>query len=386
MRLNPAVSALTAPPVAIVQDWTSRYDGRRGPLINMSQAAPEYPAHDGMLAALGKAAADPANLGYGPILGEPPLREAYARHCSLVYGADVDPGEVMIASGCNQAFVLAALAVAGAGDAVLMPNPCYFNHASTLGMAGVRVDMAETTEELGFVPDPSAIAAAITPETRAVALVSPNNPTGAVYPDSVLQAIADLCGRHGLWLLLDETYRDFMAPGAPPHGLLERGDWRERVILLYSFSKAYAMPGHRLGALVAGREAMEGIEKVMDNLQICAPRAAQAAVAPMIGKLADWREANRAAIEGRGAAFAEAMSGLDGWEVSSMGAFFGYTRHPFEMDSTAVAEYLVREAGVLTIPGAFFGGGQERFLRIAFANAGLDEIGQLKDRLEGAAP
>ena len=207
---NPAIARLTAPPVAIVQNWIDQYQGDHGPLIDMSQAVPGYPAHADLLAALGQHGASKDSLGYGAIEGEAALRQAYADHMTSLYGASVDTEEVLITAGCNQAFITAAMAVAGAGDQVLMTRPNYFNHDSTLEMMGVTTGFVETSAEDGFIPDIAAIEAAITPQTRALALVSPNNPTGAIYPPERLDEIAACCLKHNIWLILDETYRDFL--------------------------------------------------------------------------------------------------------------------------------------------------------------------------------
>lgn len=377
---NTAITKLTAPPVAIVQNWIDRYDGHCGALIDLSQAVPGYPAHQDLLTAMGKAAADPESLSYGAIEGEPDLRHAYADHMAGLYAADVSPDEVIITAGCNQAFITAAMAVAGAGDQVLMTRPAYFNHDSTLAMTGVETGFVETRAEDGFIPQIDAIEAAITDRTRALALVSPNNPTGAVYPPQRLNEIADCCHRCGLWLILDETYRDFLPPEQTPHHLLS-GAARDRVILLYSFSKSYAIPGHRLGAITAPVNAVAEMTKIMDNIQICAPRAAQRALAPMITTLTPWRQENARRMQDRAKAFTAAFEELAGWQITSMGAYFGYVRHPGTDGSIAMAEQLVRDAGVLTIPGTFFGDGQESFLRFAFANAEVDAINQLPERL-----
>jgi len=377
---NPAITQLTAPPVAIVQNWIDLYDGHCGPLIDLSQAVPGYPAHADLLAAMGAAGADPESLSYGAIEGEIQLREAYAAHMAERYAVSVSPEEVIITAGCNQAFITAAMAVAGAGDQVLMTRPAYFNHDSTLAMTGVQTGFVETRAEDGFIPSVDSITAAITPQTKALALVSPNNPTGAVYPSGQLEAIAACCRRHGIWLILDETYRDFLPPEAMPHQLLA-GDARDRVILLYSFSKSYAIPGHRLGAITAPVEAVSQMTKIMDNIQICAPRAAQRALAPMIAALAPWRDENTARMAERARAFRAAFARQDDWQIASMGAYFGYVRHPGMAGSLAMAEALVRQAGVLTIPGGFFGDGQEPFLRFAFANAETEAISQLPERL-----
>ena len=134
---NSAVANLNAPPVSIVLNWKSSYDGANGPLIDMSQAVPGYSAHPDILAALAEGASDPALARYGPVEGDPEFRSAYADHVSQLYNAKIDCSEVQITSGCNQAFVATVLALAGHGDRILMMRPCYFNHESTLGMLGV---------------------------------------------------------------------------------------------------------------------------------------------------------------------------------------------------------------------------------------------------------
>ncbi|MGB2123567.1 MAG: aminotransferase class I/II-fold pyridoxal phosphate-dependent enzyme, partial [Candidatus Puniceispirillaceae bacterium] len=151
----------------------------------------------------------------------------------------------------------------------------------------------------------------------------------------------------------------------------------------YSFSKSYCMPGHRLGAVTAGADFVLELAKIIDNIQICAPRAAQMAVTPMLTALTEWRQANRERIAARASLFEDVINKIDGWDLLSTGAYFGYVRHPHadKAGSLDVAMRLAREVGVLTIPGTFFGDGQEAFLRFAFANAGRDVIAELPDRL-----
>ena len=380
--INPNVAQLSAPPVAVVQDWISSYDGARGDLIDLSQAVPGYPPHPDLAAALGEAAAHPGSHNYGFIEGEPSLRSAYADHLSTLYSAPLNPDQVMITSGCNQAFITAALTIAGPGQQVLMTNPCYFNHEATLKMLGIATGYVETTAEDSFIPSLAAIDAAITPQTRALALVNPNNPTGTIIPPHHLAAILERCRKHGIRLILDETYRDFLPQGASRHDLLQ-GDWQDTLIQLYSFSKSYCIPGHRLGAVLAAPVLIAEMAKVMDNIQICAPRAAQIALAPMITQLEDWREQNRQEMATRAEAFRQAFVQLEDWHITSQGAYFGYVRHPFNEASLKVAEHLCRAVGVLTIPGGFFGEGQDSFLRFAFANADASLIQQLPERLSG---
>lgn len=380
---NPAIANLVTPPVPAVQAWARGYSGKLGPLIDLSQAVPGYPPHPELLAWLGKAAASTATAGYGPIEGDPALREAYARHMSDLYGAPFSAGNIHVTAGCNQAFVAAVMALAGAGDTVLVTNPYYFNHETTLKMLGVRVGLVDCPAANGFLPQPSKIAQSLKAGVKALALVSPNNPTGAVYPPALLAEIFELCRRSGTWLILDETYRDFLQPaGVRPHDLFSAQGWGEGLVQLYSFSKSFCIPGHRVGAIAAGEAVIGQVAKVMDNLQICAPRPAQEALARAIPGLIDWRAANTEEIGRRADAMRDTMRGLTGWEIGALGAYFAYVRHPFEMGSTAVAEALAKRAGVLSIPGEFFGPGQDRYLRFAFANADAPTIRHIRGRLE----
>jgi aspartate/methionine/tyrosine aminotransferase len=382
---NPAIAALTAPPVSVVQDWRASYDGRKGDLIDMSQAVPGYPAHPDMMAALAAAAATTDAASYGRVEGDEGLRTAYSAHLGDVYDTSIAMNETHITSGCNQAFVAAALAVAGRGDEILMTRPCYFNHESALGMLGIDIAYVDCHSENGMRPLVADIDAAIGPKTRALAIVTPNNPCGTIYPTALLDEIFQLCQRRKIWLILDETYRDFLPlTTGRPHHLFAQDRWQNTLIQLYSFSKSYCMPGHRLGAVTGGAALIDEMAKIIDNIQICAPRAPQIALTPMLATLADWRQENRERIAARSDLFAEIIAAIEGWTLLSTGAYFGYVKHPFAgTPSIEVAQRLAREAGVLTIPGTFFGDGQEEYLRFAFANAGRDVIAGLPDRLGG---
>jgi aspartate/methionine/tyrosine aminotransferase len=377
---NPAITALTAPPVAIVQQWIDGYDGAHGEMIDLSQAVPGYPPHPDMITALVASAGDSGSLSYGDIEGEPVLRQAYADEMTRVYGEAVSADHIIITAGCNQACLTSALTIAGAGDHVLMTEPCYFNHESTLSMLGISTGYVPCHAEDGFIPQLAAIKAAITPRTKALALVSPNNPTGAIYPADHLADILSLCQAAGIWLIVDETYRDFQDPTESRHQLLAHPG-RDRLILLYSFSKAYCIPGHRLGAICASPDAVAQMAKIMDNIQICAPRVGQQALAQMIAPLTPWREKNQQKMAARAEAFRQAFFAIDGFEIAAMGAYFGYVQHPISDTSLAVAETIAKTVGVLTIPGDFFGQHQHQHLRFAFANADLEALHALPERL-----
>jgi len=380
---NPLIARLSPPPIPAVLAWAASYDGSKGPLIDLSQAVPGYPPHPDMLEWLAETAGSRSYSGYGAIEGEDILRTAYAAHVSELYGAPVTADSIHITSGANQAFMCLAMAVAGHGDTIAVTNPFYFNQATTLSMLGIRSVLIDCDPQASFLPDLDAVTTALVPGVKALVLVTPNNPTGAVYPAELLREIFLLCRQNETWLIVDETYRDFLSEGTgAPHDLLTIPGWQDTLALTYSFSKSYCIPGHRLGAITAGEAMVAQVAKVMDNLQICAPRAAQAAVARAIPALSDWRHANRAEITSRAEALKDVMSRLPKWEIQAIGAYFAYIRHPFaDAGSELVAEKLARQAGIVCLPGAFFGERQENYLRFAFANADAPTLRLLEARL-----
>jgi aspartate/methionine/tyrosine aminotransferase len=383
--INPLVADTGTPPIPEAQAWMARYGGAFGPMVNMSQAVPGHPPHPDFTARLVEAARSLDAARYGPITGDADLRETYAAHLSAVYRGTIGPADVAITAGCNMAFVAALMLLAKAGDNILLPSPWYFNHEMTAKMLGVEARPLPCDSGAGFVPDPDEAERLIDARTQAIVLVTPNNPTGAIYPDRVIQAFASLCRRRGLWLVIDETYRDFLPPSMErPHQLFERGAWRDHVIQLYSFSKVYCIPGYRLGSVAANARVIDELTKILDCIQICAPRIGQRAVKWGIDALTQWREANRREMHRRAEAFRHALGQSAEWRVDSVGAYFAYVRHPFESRSAEeVAEALAVERGVLALPGSYFGPGQHTHLRMAFGNLEIDRIDALGERLRG---
>lgn len=215
------------------------------------------------------------------MLGRPALREAVARDWSAAYGGTIRPAQVAITQGCNQAFCAAIQTLAGPGDQVILPLPWYFNHKMWLDMQGIGAVGLHCGQ--GMIPDASEAERLITPRTRAIVLVSPNNPSGAEYPAETLRAFLDLARSRGLALILDETYRDFDSREGAPHDLFADPEWSDTLIHLYSFSKAYRLTGHRVGALITSESRMVEVEKFVDTVAICASQLGQ------IGALWGWR-------------------------------------------------------------------------------------------------
>jgi aspartate/methionine/tyrosine aminotransferase len=315
------------------------------------------------------------------------LRAEVARQWSDGYGGALSAENVAITSGCNQAFCAAMMSLANEGDEVILPMPWYFNHKMWLDMNGLRCVPLETDAQL--LPQPDTAEALIIPRTRAIVLVSPNNPGGVEYPASLLRAFYELAKRHGIALVVDETYRDFDARTGAPHDLLQDPDWGDTLIQLYSFSKAYRLTGHRVGAMLSSPERLAEAEKFLDTVTICPNQLGQHAALWGMQNLSQWLASERAEIMDRRAAIEENMPKLaaKGWHLMGNGAYFAYLRHPFDMPSNELAQKLVQEAGILLLPGTMFRPEGEpacaRELRVAFANVNRAEISVLFDRLAG---
>ncbi|NOX73830.1 MAG: aminotransferase [Alphaproteobacteria bacterium] len=388
---NPDFLATFAPPVMESRRWLEgvTFPPDR-PLINVSQAAPTAPPPAPMRQAMAEMILnEPASHLYGPVLGLPDLRAEVAGQWSQAYGGEIAADQVAITSGCNQAFCAAIATLAKAGDAVLIPTPWYFNHKMWLDMSGIESRLLPV--EANMLPDVDRAAAMLDSRVKAILLVTPNNPTGAEYPAELVRAFYDLAKARGIALIVDETYRDFDARSAAPHDLFNDPDWAGTLIQLYSFSKAYRLTGHRVGAMVAARARLAEVEKFLDTVTICPNQLGQRGALFGMQNLGQWLAGERAEILDRRAAINEGMRALPDWKLLGSGAYFAYMEHPFARASDQVARELVQKAGVLMLPGTMFAptlskggdGSAERQMRIAFANVDRAGIGRMFQRLGG---
>ncbi|WP_298912604.1 aminotransferase [uncultured Roseobacter sp.] len=376
-----------APPVMEARRWLEGVSFPEDrPLMNVSQAAPVDPPPDALRQVMADVALgrDDAHL-YGPVLGLPPLREALAAQTGGHYNGPVTPGNVAITSGCNQAFAAAIATLCAEGDEVILPTPWYFNHKMWLDMSGVKSVPLKTGADL--LPDPERAAELINPRTRAFALVSPNNPAGVEYPAELLRAFFDLARNQGIALILDETYRDFHAQSGAPHDLFEDPAWQDTLIHLYSFSKAYRLTGHRVGAMIAAPTRLAEVEKFLDTVAICPGQIGQHAALWGMQNLGQWLAGERAEILCRRAAITAGFPKLadQGWALLGLGAYFAYMAHPFAISSAELAPKLVQQQSILSLPGTMFCPADDpdgrSQMRIAFANLDAAGIATLFERL-----
>lgn len=380
MRLSPRTIQQIDSPISTAYALLARRAGARD-LLDLAQAAPPYPPAPEVVEHIERVARDPHGGEYTEVPGLPRLREAFAAELSHAYRGAVSAEHVVVTAGCNQAFCLVTLALAGPADEVVLTLPYYFNHDMWLRLNGIVPVYLEPGPDL--VPSAAAAEPLITRRTRAIVLVTPGNPSGVTVPPDRIAEFAALARRHGIALIIDETYRSFRDTGEPAHLLFADPDWPDTVVSLHSFSKELAIPGYRVGAVVAGPALNREVCKLLDCVAICAPRIGQEAAWAGLTMARQWRLARAREIGQKRQWFVDAMASRPGgFEALSVGGFFGWVRHPFAGHPTAdVVRELVVTHDTLVMPGTAFLPDDRGMLRISVSNADQAQIADLADRL-----
>ena len=348
-------------------------------VVSFSAGEPDFdtPSH---IREAAKRALDAGATKYTAVEGTPQLRKAVAAWFARAHGFDVSAGEVMISAGAKQVIHNAFHALLDAGDEVILPAPCWVSYAEIAKLAGAKPIPVLARAEDGFVPNPDAIARAITPASRMIVLCSPSNPTGAVYDEATLRAIADLAIKRDLWLLTDDIYRSLCYGGAR---LVQPATFspevRQRTIIVDGVSKTFAMTGWRIGFCLAPPDVIEGMATLQGQSTTNAAAVSQAAALAAIEGPGDELESMRLEFDKRRKFMVGALRAMPGVTcVEPQGAFYAFPdltaflgkRSPLGRlieDDLAMCQYLIEEAKIAVVPGsAFFAPG---FVRLSYATA-----------------
>ncbi|KAF8636287.1 hypothetical protein AX17_003654 [Amanita inopinata Kibby_2008] len=420
-RLSQGILNTISPPITLAYTWAAKYVPTPDrPLLDVSQGAPStFPPQllrETLVGVVGRG--EGGGWEYCAGNGEKGLRDALVEEMKHVYGrpgggdggeregeeVDVKEEDIAITAGSNLAFASVVMSLAGRGDEVILPVPWYFNHQMDLTLLGIKPVPLFTSPDDGFLPSIERCRALITDKTRAIALVTPNNPTGTPYPPSLIASFAQLAHTHEIALILDETYRDFIDSKTAPHKLFSPSSpltqnlgfsWRSTLIHIFSFSKSYCIPGHRVGAIVTSPALLTHVRTVLDCLQICSPRPIQLALSTTLESLRPFVRGEAAALEARHKIFREHLP--EGWVIGSFGGYFAFVRHPYDgVDAEEVSRRLAIEAGVITLPASFFSPGvgeglregwdRSKWIRFSVTNVDDEKIVQVCKRLRGWRP
>jgi aspartate/methionine/tyrosine aminotransferase len=265
------MQAVQAPIIPVVGELIRSHPGT----VSLGQGVVHYGPPREALDGIAHFLNDPNAHKYGPVGGIPPLLDLLATKLAGENGIPLRPDRnaLLVTAGGNMAFTHAVLAVADPGDEIVLPIPYYFNHEMAIRMASCTPVLVPTDERYGLRVD--AIRDALTPRTRAVVTVSPNNPTGAVYPEAALREVNGLCRERGVTHISDEAYEYFtyddaahFSPGSIPGS-------EAHTLSLFSFSKSYGFASWRIGYMVVPGHLLEDVKKVQDTVLICPPVVSQ---------------------------------------------------------------------------------------------------------------
>jgi len=257
-------------------------------IINLASGTPDFATPPHVVEAGQRAIAEGKTV-YTAWAGLPALREAIAEQLRREKGLSVDPAnEIIVTAGSQAAMLTVTLALLDPGDEVLVPTPFYDEYRRDIMLAGATMVPVPTRLEDNFEVDPDALERAVTPRTKAMILISPSNPTGAVIERATLERIAALAQRHDLLVIWDELYERFVYDGFQHVSLAALPGMWERTVVINGFSKCYGMTGWRIGYVAAGRAISDALLPIAHGMTICAPSMAQYAALAAITGPSDW--------------------------------------------------------------------------------------------------
>lgn len=310
------------------------------------------------------------------------LRRALSKHLNRLYGVQYDPeSEILITVGVSEALYLAMTAVVNSGDEVIIPEPCFVSYAPEVTFAGGAPVMVPTYVENDFRVTADVIAAHVTPQTKAILVGYPNNPTGAVMTQEIMEEIVGVAEENDLLLISDEIY-DQLVYGVEHVCVPALSGARQRAVLLGGFSKDYAMTGWRIGYACAPADLLAAMRKVHQYTIMSAPTTAQAAAVVALEDGLPHVEEMRSEYDRRRRLIVDGFNtlGMDCFEPR--GAFYAFPSiRRSGMNSDDFAMRLLEEEEVAIVPGDAFGQSGAGFVRASYATA-YEEIEEALNRIE----
>ncbi len=361
MQESNRIQSVQTPIIPVVGELIRQHPGT----ISLGQGVVWYPPPAEAFDQIGAMLSDPTQHKYQAVYGIPALLEQIEAKLQNENGIDLSGSRVGVTAGGNMAFINALLAIADAGDEVILQTPYYFNHEMAITMANCHPVLVPT--DANYQLQPQLIAEAITERTRAVVTISPNNPTGAVYPEAALREVNELCRQRGIYHIHDEAYEYFTYGDAKhfsPGSIAGAGEY---TISLYSLSKAYGFASWRIGFMLIPDHLFSAVNKIQDTILICPPVVSQFAAAGAMKVGAGYcRQKVEQLAEVRKLVLTE-LEQLKDFAVipPSDGAFYFFLKLNTELKPLALVERLVKEHSVAAIPGSAFGI-EGCYLRVAY--------------------
>ncbi|MBD2414043.1 aspartate aminotransferase [Nostoc calcicola FACHB-389] len=361
--LTSRMQAIQSPIIPVVGELIKNSPGT----ISLGQGVVYYSPPPEVADFLLKFFAEPRNHLYKSVEGIPPLVTALAGKLQGFNGIEIN-GEncIVVTAGSNMGFMNAILAITNPGDEIILNTPYYFNHEMAIAMAGCHPVLVETDENYQLRNE--AIAQAITPKTKAVVTISPNNPTGVIYSEATLRQINEICRTHSIYHISDEAYEYFTYDGAKHISPAGFAGSNKYTISLYSLSKAYGFASWRIGYMVIPQHLLVAVKKVQDTILICPPVISQYAALGALQAKKEYLKENIAVITQVRQLVIDSLNRLQGLctITPANGAFYFFLKVHTQMDAFELVKRLIQEYKVAVIPGTTFGIENGCYLRVAY--------------------
>ncbi|MBD6616022.1 pyridoxal phosphate-dependent aminotransferase [Komarekiella sp. 'clone 1'] len=384
--LTSRMQAVQSPIIPVVGELIKNSPGT----ISLGQGVVSYSPPQSAIEFLAKFFAEPANNLYQAVEGIPPLLAALTAKLSAFNEIEINEENcIVVTAGSNMAFMNAILAITSPGDEIILNTPYYFNHEMAIAMAGCRAVLVETDENYQLRLE--AIAQAITPKTRAIVTISPNNPTGVMYSEAALQQVNQICGVHrrcaegtrGIYHISDEAYEYFTYNGVKHVSPGAFTGSSKYTISLYSLSKAYGFASWRIGYMVIPKHLLVAIKKVQDTILICPPVVSQYAALGALQAKDEYLQSHVGAIAQVRQIVLESLNRLQGLctITPANGAFYFFLKVHTQMDALELVKRLIKEHKIAVIPGSTFGMDKGCYLRVAYGALQKETVKEGIDRL-----
>ena len=378
MKESKRIRRIQSPIIPVIGDLIRKNPGT----ISLGQGVVNYGPPRGAIEGIERFLSNPANHRYQMVNGIPELIEPILLKLEEENRVVVDERRrVFVTAGGNMAFLNAVLAVADQGDEVIQLLPYYFNHEMAIRMAGATPVFTATGK--GYQPGIDAIEEAITDRTRAVVTISPNNPTGAVYSEDVLDSINCLCAERDIYHIHDEAYEYFVYDDVRHYSPASSDKSVDHTISLFSLSKSYGFASWRIGWMVIPALLDESVRKIQDTNLICPPVVSQWAAAGALREGYDFCRGKIEAIRAVRSMALEKLSSISAFidVEGAQGAFYLFLKVDTQKNDMDIVKYLIETQKVAVIPGSAFGVDQGCFLRVAYGSLSQDTVSEGLDRL-----
>lgn len=367
--LRAALASRIGLPDASVRERMRAAAEARGATVSMGPGDPDLPTPPHIIDAA-KRALDEGWTHYTPPPGDMRLRRAIAAMLGETRGVSYDPAdEVIVTLGAEEAIFMAVLTLVNPGEEVLVPNHRFTTYDWSAELSGGRVVPYPIIVDGEFRLSADLIRERLTPSSKIIAVVSPDNPTGGVATAEEIAAVAALARERNLLVISDEIYSKFVYDGRKHHSILALPGMRERTLLIDGFSKCYAMTGWRVGFMAGPADYMRAIVEVKHTLSICTPAISQAAALAALEGPQDCIAEMRAIYDARRHVLLAALSDMGLAFVYPEGAFYVYVDiSSTGMPSSDFSVRLLEDTGIMISPGVIFAPGDpegEKYVRMS---------------------